>query len=258
MPKRTRRFIIIGVGAVITTIALWTRWMLLDVSLWGDEAYSAQFYINRGPAAIFRPESFLLNNHVFFSFGEWAGSRVLGTSEVVPRLGADIPALGAIVLLGVWAYRRFGAGVALTISLLLVDSPVHLLFSTQARGYGLGIFVAAALLVTGVWVHEQGTRASRVWLGVAATVGIITLPHLAFLYAGHLVALVVRSGRRVGVFANGLSVPAAVALFFRSLLGAITDQTTGQGLLRSTTDRPTKTIQLTDFVGDPATLLYDD
>ena len=256
-PQAVRRTTI-AISAVLVGLAVWTRSILLTVGLWGDEAYSAYFYVARGPTAIFRPESYLLNNHVFFSFGEWLGSKVLGSSELVLRLGAVIPALVAIVLLAIWCYRRFGRAVALTVSLLLVASPIHLLYSTQARGYGLAILVAVGLLVAGVWVAEAGSRRAWVWLAITAAVGICTLPHLAFLYGGHLVALLRNAGRRVGVFVNGVIVSAVVALFYRGLLGEIISQTTDQGLLRTVDNRPSKTIQLTGFIADPATLLYSD
>ena len=106
-PQAVRRTTI-AISAVLVGLAVWTRSILLTVGLWGDEAYSAYFYVARGPTAIFRPESYLLNNHVLFSFGEWLGSKVLGSSELVLRLGAVIPALVAIVLLAIWCNRRFG------------------------------------------------------------------------------------------------------------------------------------------------------
>ncbi len=230
--------------------AVWSRTIPLDVSLWGDEAYSARQYIAFGPDRIFNTSSYLPNNHVFYSLVSWVTTSVIGTSEWALRLGAVVPAVASIGLIFEWARRRFGWGIALTAAALLVSSPLHLGLSVQARGYGIGFLAAAAMLWFGPTVEETGSVRSWVGLGIAALIGIWTLPQLAFVYGGHLLAIFIVKKRRWWTLAHGLAVGAGSLLFYRGLVSNIISQTDRVG------SRAGSVVGPLDIVADPAVLLY--
>ena len=169
---------------VILLSAVALRLPALTTSLWTDEAYSAVYYIPRGPAAIFDPAQYLPNNHVGFNLAGWILTRWLPSSEAVLRLLSLVPALAAVWLLWWWARGRFGGRVAMLASILLVAAPIHLELSVQARGYGVGFLSAVGMLVGADLASERGGR--WYWLfGGSALLGIWTLPQLALLFAGH-------------------------------------------------------------------------
>lgn len=250
MSRSALRYVLVAIGGILVAFAVWSRAIPLDVSLWGDEAYSARQYIAPGPSRIFNPGSYLPNNHVFFSLVSWIVTSVIGTSELALRMTSVVPALASIVLVLEWARRRFGWAIALTAAALLVTSPVHLGLSVQARGYGIGFLAAAAMLWFGAAVEESGSVGAWVGLGAAALVGIWTLPQLAFVYGGHLLAIFFVRERRWWTLAHGVVVAAGSLLFYRSLVSNIVSQTDRVG------SRAGSVVGPFDVVADPAVLLF--
>jgi hypothetical protein len=244
------RAVLVVIGVILVAFAVWSRAIPLDVSLWGDEAYTARQYVIHGPERIFLTDSYLPNNHVFFSLVTWATTSVIGTSEWALRMMSFLPALASIGVAADFARRRFDRAVALTTATLLVTSPLHLGLSVQARGYGLGFLAAAGMLWFGARVEESGRVADWVGLGVAASIGIWTLPQLAFVYGGHLLAIFVVRERRWWAVAHGLAVGAGSLLFYRGLVSNIVSQTDRVG------SRGGSVVGPLDIVVDPAALIY--
>lgn len=250
MSRSATRAVLAVIGVFLVALAVWSRTIPLDVSLWGDEAYTARQYVIHGPERIFLTSSYLPNNHVFFSLLTWLTTRVTGTSEWALRLPSLVPALASIALTAWYARRRFGWGASLIAATLLVTSPLHLGLSVQARGYGIGFLSAAAMLWYAVRVDEDGRPADWIGLGLAALVGIWTLPQLAFVYGGHLLALFLLRERRWGVLAHGVVVGAGSLLFYRGLVNNIVSQTGRVG------SRGGSVVGPFDILADPAVLIY--
>ncbi len=250
MSRSALRWVLVAIGGVLVVFAVWSRTIPLDVSLWGDEAYSARQYIAFGPDRIFNTSSYLPNNHVFYSLISWVTTSVIGTSEFALRLTSVVPAVASIVVIFEWARRRFGWGIALTAAALLVSSPLHLGLSVQARGYGIGFLAAAAMLWFGPAVEETGSVRAWIGLGVAALIGIWTLPQLAFVYGGHLLAIAFVKERRWWTLVHGAAVGAGSLLFYRGLVSNIISQTDRVG------SRAGSVVGPLDIVADPAVLLY--
>jgi len=250
MSRSALRYVLVAIGGILVAFAVWSRTIPLDVSLWGDEAYSARQYIAFGPERIFNTSSYLPNNHVFFSLISWVTTSVIGTSEWALRSMSVVPAVASIGVVLEWARRRFGWGIALTAAALLVTSPIHLGLSVQARGYGIGFLAAAAMLWFGTNVDETGSLGAWLGLGAAALVGIWTLPQLAFVYGGHLLAIFFVKERRRWIFVHGVVVAAGSLLFYRGLVSNIISQTSRVG------SRAGSVVGPLDIVADPAVLLY--
>ena len=93
---------------------LWSRTTGLRVGFWNDEAFSAFYFIDHGPWAIFVgagvPAEYSLNNHRLFSLLAWATTAVLGPSEFAYRIGAVDPGLLTALTVSVWSMCRLVLG----------------------------------------------------------------------------------------------------------------------------------------------------
>ena len=198
--------------AILGALLVWSRSVHLTTSFWQDEARPIYAYIWGGPREILFG-TYGIDNHLAFELVAWALTRVLGTSEVVYRLGSLLPALGSAVWLAVWLLRRFGTAAAVTFAAVVTFSPAHLDLAPQARGYGLTFLAIAGMIVAGdAYLREQERR--HLWLFVAAgALGACSFPLFAlpFAFGGAWLFLVSPGSRRRDV-AVALVVAGAAAL----------------------------------------------
>lgn len=174
-----------AVFGALVVVLLWSRLVGLDQSFWNDEVVTAMRYVGEGPGAIFFGD-YAPNNHMLFSLLSWVTVGLLGESEAAYRIWSVVPALGATLWLVWWSWRRFGRLVAATTLLLMTVSPLVLVLSREARGYGLAILAAVGLVIQAdAALTEPGGRA--VWLFAGfGLLGVLTLPVfvLPYLLAG--------------------------------------------------------------------------
>jgi hypothetical protein len=168
-----------------TAFWLWTRLIPLSNSLWNDEIHSVQSYILRGPSGIWR--SYTPNDHMLFELLEWAVVKLLSYhSEQTYRVWGVVPSLAASGLLTAWSWRRIGPWVAAVFAVVSATAPLFMSLSIQARGYGLGFFASALMLIG---ADALAIRADRLAAGLSlqalwcfaagALIGILTLPTFA-------------------------------------------------------------------------------
>lgn len=216
-PASRPRWALAALGA-LTVVATWTRFLPLNVGLWADETFTIQRYVVHGPEAILDPAHYELNNHVLFSLLAWASQPLVGLSEPAVRLWGVLPALGAVALLTWAAWRRFGPTAAVVLGTLLVFDPVNLTWGPQARGYGLGMFSAAAMLVAAhrLEAHPAPRATHGAALGLSGLVGAATLPVMAVPAAAHVaVAARRQSSRTAAAVAGAILAGGSGLLYYR-------------------------------------------
>ncbi|HEY7704872.1 MAG TPA: hypothetical protein VID03_08610, partial [Acidimicrobiia bacterium] len=197
-PEPSRRWVpwMLAAGALVAIAAVWVRLPALGVSLWWDEAYSARQFIPYGPTKIIDPLYYLPNNHILFNLLAWATTAVVGTTEAILRFWSVVPALAAGGVIGWWGWRRHGPVAGVAAALIILSSPVHLGLSVQARGYGLGFLAAAVMLVGAIEMEEGGGWLAAGALAAGGLIGIWTLPQMAFVFAGHSLAVLIWGRKR--------------------------------------------------------------
>lgn len=217
-----------GFFGLLVAVLLWSRLVGLDQSFWHDEVFTVIRYAGEGPEAIFSSSRYVPNNHVLFSLLAWGTTSLLGESEVAYRLWSVLPALGASVWLALWARKRFGALVGAAALLLTTASPLLLVLSREARGYGLLILAMVGLVIQAdSALRDPGSRAVW-WFSAFGLLGVLTIPVFVLPYLLSAVPLLIHDRLRrrltVGVVASGL----IALLWFAPLLGEIIESSSQQ------------------------------
>ena len=217
--SRTRDFCL-TICSLAGVVLVWSRLANLGTSFWSDEAYSAYYYSGRGPRGIFFG-TYVPNNHALFNLLSWVTTGAVGRFEASYRIWSVVPGLAAVALAAWWAWKRLGPVAATLIVVLATVSPVHLVLTPQARGYGLAMFAGVVMLVGAVRASDrQSTR--DVWLFAAgALIGIWTLPVFALAAVAQAAVLLWdRRLRKPTLIACG-AIAAASLAFYAPMLGDI-------------------------------------
>jgi hypothetical protein len=217
--SRTRDFCI-AVCSAMGIVLIWSRLANLGTSFWSDEAYSAYYYAGRGPHGIFFG-TYVPNNHVLYNLLSWVTTGALGRFEASYRIWSVLPGGAAVALAAWWALKRFGAVGATAVVVLATISPVHLVLTTQARGYGLAMFAGILMLIGAVRASDHESTRDVALFAAGALIGIFTLPVFALpaiAQAGVLVCN--RQLRRATLNACGVIGLASLA-FYAPLLSGI-------------------------------------
>lgn len=158
---------------------------------------------------------------MLFSLLSWGTTGIVGRFEVAYRIPSVIPGLAAVAVAGWWAWRRLGHWVAVAVVVLATVSPVHVVLSPQARGYGLAFLAGAGMLVGAVRASDYGRVADIAVFAGFGLVGIWTLPTFILVFVAQAAVLLLRRDlRRPTLIACGV-VGVACLLFYAPLLGQI-------------------------------------
>jgi len=160
--------------AVVGTGLLWSRFAEIKTSLWHDEIYTVQHFIDPGPSAIFG--AYNPNDHVLFSLLGWLTVHSTGLGDSAYRLWSIVPFIVGVVLVTFWLHKRGGAFSAVAFAFLCTTSTLLVTLSIEARGYGLAFLEMAVMTIA---AYEALTRPSNRSLTVLAAAGVLgcwTLP----------------------------------------------------------------------------------
>jgi hypothetical protein len=116
----------------------------------------------------------------------------------VYRLWAVLPFVAGVVLVTRWLYRIEGTLTAALFAFLAIQSPLLLLLSRQARGYGLA-FLAMGVLTIAAWraIETKGGWGPVLAFSAAGVLGTWDLPQFGVAFASVTVVLLLhRSVRR--------------------------------------------------------------
>jgi len=196
-----------------------SRLLLLDAGLWNDEAFTAHFFVDRGPDAILRGD-YIPNDHVLFNLLTWHATEALGRREFVYRLWSVIPGVLSAAAFAEWTRRRLGVAVALAFLLLVAASPLHLELTVQARGYGLA-FAAMSLLLAGAAGRSRNGPPRHGLVALAGILGTWTLPVFVLPFLGECAFLLGRPKSRARTLATVAAAGLASLAFYLPLLGAL-------------------------------------
>jgi hypothetical protein len=207
--------------AVLT--ALWSRLVVLDQGLWGDEAGAVVRYISHGPSAIWSAARWIPNNHVLFDFLTWVTTGVIGVhTEATYRLWGVIPTFAGGALIGWWLWHRFDRWVAAIFAVLATAAPLYFDLGTQARGYGLGFLASAVMLVAADRLVQTQSRKALVLFSVAGFIGMATLQNFVGAYVAAAAVLVVSVATwRREIVISVVAVGAATLAWYAPLLSTI-------------------------------------
>lgn len=175
--SRTRDFCIL-MCSLSGLVLVWSRLANLGTSFWSDEAYSAYYYANRGPRGIFFG-TYVPNNHVLYNLLSWVTTGAVGRFEAAYRIWSVVPGAAAVALAAWWAWKRLGPIAATALVILATVSPVHLVLTPQARGYGLAMLAGVVMLIGAVRSSDSESTRDIALFAVGAIVGIWTLPVFA-------------------------------------------------------------------------------
>ncbi len=163
------------------------RLLVARQDLFGDELATYWVVTTRGPrgvletvqttAEITPPLSFLLS---------WLTTRIGSSSELV-RLPAIIGGIASIPLVYAVGARTVGRGPALLAAALTTVSPFMILYSAEARGYGVLMVLLLASTLFLLWAVEDDGR-WRWWVAYGACVCLSAYTHYTavFVLAGQL------------------------------------------------------------------------
>jgi hypothetical protein len=211
--QRVALAVIVGASALL----VWSRLANLGTSFWHDEAVTVVRFVDRGPSAIFT-NGYEPNNHVLYSFLSWGTVTSLGKYEPIYRFWSVAPGLVAIGVLTWWSWRRFEPAVAAVVVALAAFSPMHLVLTPQARGYGLALLASSGLLIVAVRLSERGKPLDVALFAACGSVGIWTLPVFVLAFVAHGAVVFVQRTRRVSVVVATAAVGVISLLFYAALV----------------------------------------
>jgi hypothetical protein len=197
---------------------VYSHFVGLNASVYSDEAYTIHYYVNPGPSG-FLFSAYQPNDHVLWEGLAWLATAALGHAVAIYRLTSVLPAGVAAALLSAWAWVRLGRWHAVVVAMALTLSPVLLLETIQARGYGVSLLAMAGMTVAALELVRAGPD-RRLLAGFAAFVflGVATDPIVGLGAALLVAALAWDRTLRRPVLVAGAAGLAAVALFFAPLL----------------------------------------
>ncbi len=222
-PPRAAVAVIGALGALLA----WLLLVALDQSLWHDEAFTALTYIQPGPHEIVFG-TYLPNDHELFNALAWLTTNIAGDSEVALRFWSVVPALAAAGALVAWAWSRLGPWVAVAVALLAATSPLLIVLSRQARGYGLAMLAAVLMLVFADRLARGVDRTGLLGLAAAGLVGTATLPVFGVAFVGQALPLMAVREARIRVATVVGAVGLGALLLYAPSLGDIIESTEQQ------------------------------
>jgi hypothetical protein len=231
-PPPPARWVIGAVAGLIGIVAVWTRLVGIDQSMWNDELYSVLRYIQPGPSGIWFGH-YVPNDHVLFELLTWATVHLAGTTgDAGYRFWGVVPALAALAVMTVWLWRRQGRWVGLALGRGGAGAPVALQYGVQARGYGLCFLAGALLTIGAVALADWGTLRAQALFIAAALLGIWTIPVFVLDVVGMAlpIATLVDRRRRLAIALGVIAVLTLV--FYAPLLTAIAGSSSQQFGLR--------------------------
>lgn len=186
---------LIGLVVLLGT-ALAARWPRMTESLWYDEVWRTDVVL-RGPMssfALWRDVHNPLYNSLMYL---WTG--IFGDSEVSVRLPSLLAGMVVVIVVARWAACRLGRGAGLMTAALLLFSPPHIWFSTEAKN-NMFVTILSVLAVVGLDAAlRSGRRRDGVVAGVWAALALYVSWQAALLLLPLWAAAGVLAVRRPGI-----------------------------------------------------------
>lgn len=205
-PARTGRSFAVLHGALVVILLAWLVFFARREDYWGDEGFTvrrvqaewAQVYnpLSRPGSILSDPFNTLnvidLNPPLYpVLVRALAGPH---PSRLALRLFSIVPMIAALMMIGLWTRRRYGAQAAMLVSVVFVLSPAVVYYGHEARAYAPAVMWITMLIIL---FDRRGTRPRALCAGNAllTLAAIATHYHVVWLIAALIAAYAVRALR---------------------------------------------------------------
>jgi hypothetical protein len=168
-------FLVVGVGVAL-------RGYFLAQPMRYDEAYTFFNYINGDITRAFNYP--IPNNHVLHTILAKLSTLIWGTHPESIRFPAFLAGTASIPLMFCLCRRLLSGRSGLLASIAVAVSPYLVLYSTNARGYSLVVFLSLALALIGVHFTKAPSVPASALMSAIAALGLLTVPSMAFPVSG--------------------------------------------------------------------------
>jgi hypothetical protein len=186
---RTERALSVAVwGFIAFAVLLRFVRFAMNFPLWGDEAFVAVNFLDRGYLELLRPLDYGQICPVLFLWVECTAVKLLGFNEPALRGYSLICGLASIFLFHHLA-RRFVRGYVLMLAVGIFAVSVHpIRHATEAKPYASDLLVALVILTIAMECWRTPERTNRLWLLAAFTPIGLGLSHPAVFVLGAVAA----------------------------------------------------------------------
>ncbi len=181
--RRSEKAVVVG---VFTAGVLLRAYFLADPIRNFDEAYTHYYFSSRGLIPLLT-NYHAPNNHVFHSLLVRIFTGVFGDQEWAIRLPAFLAGVISLPLVYLFFHHQFDQKAAILSLALATVSPVLVHYSVTARGYSLATFFFISLLFLSAYLREHREASGWVLWIFFASLGLFTVPTMAFPLAVALV-----------------------------------------------------------------------
>jgi len=204
---------------LVLMIGVTVRAYFLSQPMRYDESYTFLFFVNRGFLSLFNYQ--LPNNHVLFTLLARVSTLVWGNSPAAIRFPAFLAGIGCIPLTFLLCRALHKSGLFASIAVAVF--PYLILYSTNARGYALVVFLTLALAVVGLQiVKRKPSIAGALPVSAIAALGMLTMPSMLFAIAGvycWLFCLLLIQGQTLRIILSKFVVPVGlITIIFTMIL----------------------------------------
>jgi hypothetical protein len=168
-------FLVLGIGIAV-------RAYFLGQPMRYDEAYTFLNYVNGDfTRAFYYP---IPNNHVLHTVLAKLSILFWGAHPESIRLPAFLAGIASIPLMFCLCRELLQGRSGLFASASIAVFPYLILYSTNARGYSIIVFLSLALMLVGVRFSKKPSVEASAILSSVAALGLMTIPSMAFPIAG--------------------------------------------------------------------------
>lgn len=168
-------YLVLGIGVAV-------RAYFLAQPMRYDEAYTFLNYINGDFTRAFNYP--IPNNHVLHTLLAKLSTLIWGAHPEAIRFPAFLAGTASIPLTFYLCRMLLGGKSGLFASTAIAVFPYLVLYSTNARGYSLVVFLSLALMLVGAHFLKIPSVPASATMASIAALGLLTIPSMAFPIAG--------------------------------------------------------------------------
>jgi hypothetical protein len=170
-----RLFLVIGIGIA-------ARAYFLSQPMRYDEAYTFLNYVNGDfTHAFYYP---IPNNHVLHTLLAKLSTLIWGAHPESIRLPAFLAGIASIPLIYCLCRELLRGSSGLFAAASVAAFPYLILYSSNARGYSIIVFLSLGLMLVGARFARTPSMEASAMLSATAAFGLMTIPSMAFSLAG--------------------------------------------------------------------------
>ena len=200
-------------------VGLAIRGFFLAQPMRHDESRTFLDFVNQGPFHLFYYPS--PNNHVLHTLLVKLSTLLWGAHPVSIRFPAFLFGIASVPLTFCLCRKLLRERSGILASTAMAVAPYMVLYSTNARGYSLLVFLTLALAFMGVHVAEKPSLPGWALLSLIAALGMMTMPTMVFAIAGlylWLVCLLLLNRKTFAAILREFAIPCTIMTFAFTLI----------------------------------------